>query len=113
LFVAFAYADYCGFAQGSAYGLVELLLMRPVFRASISERCLCKYDFLPSPLMIDLLLLQACLPTSGNLPTVAAEPDASECEAAAWKLQVHACALHIVLLELVSVQVGARFLSSV
>jgi hypothetical protein len=51
--------------------------------------------------------LQACLPASGSLDALQARPgDVSECEAAAWQLQVHACALHILLLELLSVQVG-------
>jgi hypothetical protein len=57
-------------------------------------------------LLLLLLLLQVCLPTSGSLPSVSADQDVAECEAAAWKLQVHACALHILLLELLSVQVG-------
>lgn len=43
---------------------------------------------------------------SGALPTVAVDADPSEAEAAAWTLQIHTCALHVLLLELLSVQVG-------
>jgi hypothetical protein len=67
----------------------------PQFGRSQDVRCCC------------CSCLQACLPASGSLPSAAAGDDVSECVAAAWQLQVHACALHILLLELLSVQVGA------
>uniref|UniRef100_A0A383VTA8 Uncharacterized protein n=1 Tax=Tetradesmus obliquus TaxID=3088 RepID=A0A383VTA8_TETOB len=72
--------------QGAAHGAVELLRAQPDFWKAF----------------------KACLPTSASLPSASAEQqDAAECEAAAWRLQVHACALHILLLELLSVQANS------
>ncbi|KAF8066207.1 LIP1P [Scenedesmus sp. PABB004] len=68
--------------QGSAHGAVELLRSQPGFWAA----------------------LKACCPAPGSLPAVAPGADVADVEAAAWRLQVHACALHILLLELLAVQ---------
>ncbi|KAF6258720.1 hypothetical protein COO60DRAFT_1701205 [Scenedesmus sp. NREL 46B-D3] len=71
--------------QGSAHGAVELLRGQEGFWAAI----------------------KACLPSPDDLPAASPDMDVARSEAAAWQLQVHACALHIVLLELLSVQVGS------
>ncbi|WIA13954.1 hypothetical protein OEZ85_002523 [Tetradesmus obliquus] len=77
--------------QGAAHGAVELLRAQPDFWKAF----------------------KACLPTAASLPAASAEQqDVAECEAAAWRLQVHACALHILLLELLSVQANSSSASA-
>eukprot|EP00878_Enallax_costatus_P046794 GHUV01057081.1.p1 GENE.GHUV01057081.1~~GHUV01057081.1.p1 ORF type:complete len:187 (+),score=40.33 GHUV01057081.1:634-1194(+) len=73
--------------QRSAHGAVDLLRAQPGFWGA----------------------LKACLPGAGALPTAEAGADPLESEALAWKLQIHTCALHILLLELLSVPVGAEY----
>jgi hypothetical protein len=46
--------------------------------------------------------LQACLPVPSRLPAFSADADLADGAAAAWQLQVHACSLQIVVLEILA-----------
>ncbi|WIA34108.1 hypothetical protein OEZ86_012479 [Tetradesmus obliquus] len=98
--------------QGAAHGAVELLRAQPDFWKAFKgaahgavELLRGQPDFWKA--------FKACLPTAASLPAASAElQDVAECEAAAWRLQVHACGLHILLLELLSVQANSSSASA-